>query len=386
MNKQELTLPEKFEEFAEARRNGFIKAKELKENGGRLAGIFCTYTPLEIFDAAGCIPVSLCGMSDETIPDAEVNLPKNLCPLIKSSYGYAVSEKCPYTYFCDLIVGETTCDGKKKMYELLNEIKDTYILHLPQGIDRPYALDMWKSEIILLKEKLEKVFNIKITDDDVRKAVISRNKEREIKIKLFELNKSTPPKSKYMNLHKIVDSLNFSFDRENDLKNIENTIKQIENDFNNGNRPVSENDKRIMITGCPISGVLDKTVGEIEKNNACVVVMDNCNGIKTARNMIDPNADDIYEAIAKRYLNVACAVMTPNINRMTQIRELVSEYKVDGIIDVVLQSCHPFDVEKYKVAKLCKELNTPYLAIETDYNKSDAGQIKTRIEAFLEMI
>ena len=379
-------LPEKFEEFSEARRNGFIKAKELKENGGRLAGIFCTFTPLEIFDAAQVIPVSLCGMSDETIPAAEVNLPKNLCPLIKSSYGFAVSDKCPYTYFSDIIVGETTCDGKKKMYEMLGELKDTYILHLPQGIDRPYALDMWKSEIILLKEKLEQKFGIKITEDDIRLACDERNKEREVKIRLFELNKSTPPKSYYMNLHKVVDSLNFSFNRKEDLKKIEEVINQIEDNFNKGERPVDENAKRIMITGCPISGVLDKTVGEIERNGACVVVMDNCNGIKTARNMIDPNAPDIYEAIAKRYMNVACAVMTPNTNRMNQLRELVDEYKVDGVVDVVLQSCHPFDVEKYKISKLCKELNVPYLPIETDYSKTDVGQLSTRFQAFLEML
>lgn len=381
-----LTLPEKFEEFSEARRKGFIKAKELKENGGRLAGIFCTFTPLEIFDAGNVIPVSLCGMSDETIPAAEVNLPKNLCPLIKSSYGFAVSDKCPYTYFADIIVGETTCDGKKKMYEMLGELKDVYILHLPQGIDRPYALDMWKGEIILLKQKLEEKFGITITDDDVRKACANRNREREIKIRLFEMNKSIPPKSKYVDLHKVVDSLNFSFNREEDLKKIEEALDQIDKEYNEGSRPVSEKDKRILVTGCPISGVLDKTVGEVERNGGCVVVMDNCNGIKTARNMIDPNAPDIYEAIAKRYMNVACAVMTPNTNRMNQLRELVDEYKVDGVVDVVLQSCHPFDVEKYKISKLCKELNVPYLPIETDYSKTDVGQLSTRFQAFLEML
>ncbi len=379
-------LPEKFEEFSEARRNGFMKAKELKESGGRLAGVFCTYTPLEIFDAANVIPVSLCGMSDETIPAAEVNLPKNLCPLIKSSYGYAVSDKCPYTYFSDIIVGETTCDGKKKMYEMLSELKDTYILHLPQGIDRPYAKDMWKQEIILLKEKLEEKFGIKISDDDVRIAVKNRNKERQIKIRLFEMNKSIPAKSKYLNLHKIVDSLNFSFNRLDDLKKIEETLDEIDREYSKGLRPVSEKDKRILITGCPISGVLDKTIGEIERNGGVVVVMDNCNGIKAAKNMIDENSPDIYEAIANRYMNIACAVMTPNTNRFTQLRELVSEYKVDGVIDVILQSCHPFDVEKYKISKLCKEINVPYLSIETDYSNTDVGQLSTRIQAFIEML
>ena len=115
----ELSLPETFEAYSDARKAGFLKVKTAKEGGRRVAGTFCTFTPLEILDAAGMLAVSLCGMSAETIPAAEVDLPRNLCPLIKSSYGFYVSDKCPYTYFSDLIVGETTCDGKKKMYELM---------------------------------------------------------------------------------------------------------------------------------------------------------------------------------------------------------------------------------------------------------------------------
>ena len=78
-------LPERFAEFGDARKNGFLKVKEIKDNGGKVAGVFCTFTPLELLDAAGFTPVSLCGMSAETIPAAEAHLPKNLCPLIKSA-------------------------------------------------------------------------------------------------------------------------------------------------------------------------------------------------------------------------------------------------------------------------------------------------------------
>ena len=138
-----MDLPKTFDEFVDARKQGFIRAKEFKDNGGKLAGCLCSYTPQELLDAAGVATVGLCGTSSETIPDAEKVLPKNLCPLIKSTYGFAYSEKCPYTYFSDIIIGETTCDGKKKMYELLNEIKETYVLHLPQSQERPYAKDIW---------------------------------------------------------------------------------------------------------------------------------------------------------------------------------------------------------------------------------------------------
>lgn len=125
-------LPDVFEEFGEQRRNAFTSVFEIKENDIPIVGTFCTYTPVEIIMAAGAIPVSLCSASDETIPDAEQDLPRNLCPLVKSSYGFAKTQKCPYFYFADLIVGETTCDGKKKMFELLGEIKDVHYMLLSQ--------------------------------------------------------------------------------------------------------------------------------------------------------------------------------------------------------------------------------------------------------------
>ena len=144
---EELKLPERFEEYSEGRKAGFLRMKAAKESGRKVAGYFCTYTPLEVLDAAGMLSVSLCGMSNETIPAAETVLPKNLCPLIKSSYGFAITDKCPYTYWSDLIVGETTCDGKKKMYDLLGQRKRMYVLQIPQGIDRTYSRQLWISEV-----------------------------------------------------------------------------------------------------------------------------------------------------------------------------------------------------------------------------------------------
>ena len=143
-------LPEVFEEFAEQRKNSFLGVKKLKEQGVPIVGAYCTYFPQEIAMAMGAATVGLCSPSDETIPEAERDLPKNLCPLIKSSYGFAKTDKCPFFYFSDVVVGETTCDGKKKMYEYMSEFKDVFLMELPntQGEE---ALKLWKSEIIRFK-------------------------------------------------------------------------------------------------------------------------------------------------------------------------------------------------------------------------------------------
>ncbi len=145
-------LPAIFESFSEARRNGFITAKTLKDNNIPLVGTFCTYMPQEIVMAAGAVVVSLCSTSDETIGEAEIDLPRNLCPLIKSSYGFGKTDKCPYFYFADLIVGETTCDGKKKMYEYLGDFKDVHVMQFPNTQIGEKSYELWKDEVIKLKK------------------------------------------------------------------------------------------------------------------------------------------------------------------------------------------------------------------------------------------
>ena len=110
MEKNALRLPAGFESYQEARQAGFLRMKQLKESGARVIGLFCSYVPIELVYAAGAIPVGLCASSEEPIAAAEANLPRNLCPLIKASYGFALTDTCPYFYFSDLVVAETTCD------------------------------------------------------------------------------------------------------------------------------------------------------------------------------------------------------------------------------------------------------------------------------------
>ena len=135
-------LPDNFETYDEARQRGFLALKELKDQGRRVVGVFCSYVPTELIYAADAIPVGLCASSEEPIPAGETRLPRNLCPLIKASYGFALTEKCPYFYFSDFVIGETTCDGKKKMFELMNELKETFVMSLPNSREPREATEL----------------------------------------------------------------------------------------------------------------------------------------------------------------------------------------------------------------------------------------------------
>ncbi len=379
-------LPNKFDEFEEERKQGFIKAKEFKESGGTIAGWLCSYTPLELLDAAGIAAIGLCGTSNETIPDAEKVLPKNLCPLIKSTYGFAYTEKCPYTYFSDIIIGETTCDGKKKMYELLNELKETHIMHLPQSQERPYSKDMWHEEVKILKEKLENKFGVEITDKKLRNAVKLRNRLRDAKCKLYRLQESVPPVMMGTDMMLALQRGTFHFNTSEYIDEICDLVAQKKRESEDGISKIDTKLKRILITGCPTGGLIKKVGSVVEGNGGVIVCIDDCSGERTNSNLIDENAEDILRAISDHYLSINCSVMTPNEGRIENLKEMINKYKADGVIDIVLQACHTFNVESVKIEKAAIEMGVPFMKLETDYSTTDNGQIETRIAAFIEML
>ena len=379
-------LPRTFEEFDEARRQAFVRVMDYKRTGGRLVGYLCSYTPLEVIDAAGAAAVGLCGTSPETIPAAEAVLPANLCPLVKSTYGFALSDKCPFTYFSDLIVGETTCDGKTKMYELLGELKDTYVLHLPPGRGRSWEADAWHEEVRLLKEELERRFDVEITDGALREAARRRNRLRRAVVEVLGLQRPCPPALGSTELLSTLMAGSFSLDVEAYAAQLEALAAERRAACEVGEGPVPPGAKRLMVTGCPLGGVLDKVGKTIEECGGVVVCPDDCAGERAASMPVDEGAPDILRAIADRYLAVDCSVMTPNDARLEGILRRVGQYRVDGVVEVVLTACHTFNVESARVAAAVEGSGVPYLKLETGYSHGDAGQVGTRIAAFIETL
>ena len=334
--------------------------------------------------AAGAIPVGLCSFSDETIPEAEQDLPRNLCPLVKSSYGFAKTQKCPFFYFSDLIIGETTCDGKKKMYEMLGEIKDTYIMELPNR-QSPMGRKLWREEVVALKNKLEEKFGVEITEEKLREQVHLSNQNRLALRHFYELMKLDPPPMAGSNLYAVLYGSNFKFNRRQAIDEVNALTERIKTEYEQGSRPV-EKRPRILVTGCPIGGNAMKVVKSIEANGGNVVCYENCSGAKSVDELINEDTDDIYQAIADRYLNIGCSCMTPDENRFKLMGRLLDEYKIDAVVEVVLQACHTYNVESYYIKRFVTERGIPYMCVETDYSSSDIGQLNTRCAAFIEML
>jgi benzoyl-CoA reductase/2-hydroxyglutaryl-CoA dehydratase subunit BcrC/BadD/HgdB len=272
------------------------------------------------------------------------------------------------------------------MYELLNEIKETYVLHLPQSQERSYAKDIWYEEVRLLKGKLEEKFDCTITEENLRKAAHVRNELRKAQLDMYHLQKLVPPAMKGTEMMIALQQGTFTFDVYQQIDNIRKRVTEAEKAYKEGKRPVSASAKRILLTGCPTGGVIQKVGTVIENNGGVIVCLDDCSGERTNRLLVDENAPDILRAISDRYLSINCSVMTSNNGRLENTAQMIRDYQVDGVVEIVLQACHTFNVEAFKLGRMAEEMGIPYMKLETDYSTADSGQIETRIAAFIEML
>ena len=376
-------LPEVFEEFADARKNSFMAIKKIKDAGTPVVGVFCTYLPREIANAMGAAVVGLCSVSDETIPDAEKDLPRNLCPLIKSSYGFAKTDKCPFFYFSDLVVGETTCDGKKKMYEMLAEFKPVHVVQLPNSQTED-GYELYRKELIRFKEALEEKFEVKITEEAIAKEIKKRNGINRALTRLQYTMAQDPAPVMGLDIINTVYGSGFQMNLDTLEETIDAVTDKIEKEYQEGKNVGKK--PRILVTGSPSGGAALKVIRAIEENGGVVVCFENCTGMKPLAE-VDEENPDVYDALSRKYLSIGCSCMSPNKARMELLEKLIKDFKVDAVVDLVLQACHTYNVETAMVKKLVKDkMGIPYTVVETDYSQADVGQIQTRMAAFIEML
>ncbi len=356
-------------------------ARTAKQQGRPIVGIMCEFAPRELIMAAGGVPVCLCGGSNQTIAAAETQLPANLCPLIKSTFGYHV-EKCnPLLEMADLIVGETTCDGKKKMYELMSETRPMYVLELPQKVDDRDALAHWQAELQKFCAFLEDRFHVTITDQRIREASAVMNRERRLRRELASLMAIERPPVTGRQLLKFKSSISgldadfAQYERALELlRKAETTCAAVS--------PV-----RVLMTGVPMAHGAERVLEIVEENGGLVVAMENCTGVKPLLEDVDADAADPIAALAEKYFHLPCSVMTRNDRRLEVLRNLTEIYRPECVIDLIWQACLTYDVESQRVRRFVEgELRLPYLRIETDYSPSDSARISVRVEALFETI
>ena len=359
--------------------------KDEREKGIKIVGTFCLYVPDEIIFAAGADRIVLCGGRADTIPVAEQSLPRNICPLIKSSFGAVVDAccggnlACPHIPLVDVVVAEATCDGKKKMYEILHEYIPTYVLDLPQKPGNPEALKYFLSELRKFGKFMEGVTGTMVSSDALRREIRSANETKRLLHRLFALRRRDPPPITGSEILSVMQK-QFFLSPDQFRQGVSELCDEMEHTM-----PDARAGPRIMISGCPMAAGNTKVPDIIEQKGGVIVVEESCTGTRSFWDFVDQNKDP-WEALAERYLEIPCACMTPNDQRVARIVDLAKQFDVQGVVYYTLQFCHAYNIERLHVQKALKKEKIPLLAIESDYGDSDKEQIGIRIDAFLEMI
>jgi benzoyl-CoA reductase/2-hydroxyglutaryl-CoA dehydratase subunit BcrC/BadD/HgdB len=357
-----------------------------RKKGNAIVGYYCCYAPTELITAIDAVPVSLCAASHNVIAAAEGVLPASLCPLIKSSFGFILTDTCPFFALSDAIVGETTCDGKKKMFELIGARKPVHIMETPQMPHTEDAFVHWLAEVKKLRGFLENIFHLTIDDDRIEKEIRESNILRNLVLEIYSFASHIPPYTELSEINQVTALASIASGEEAQLI-LRGIIEKLAHRRQEGLSIADEKAPRVMLTGCPIGGDAEKVLRVIEEIGAVIVVQESCSGIKPYLNPVEEQTGDPIKAIARHYLKIPCSVMTPNTQRFKVIDMLIERFSPDAVIDVILSGCHTYNTESYRIGEhVTGRHGLPFVKIETDYSPEGTGQLRTRIEALLEMV
>lgn len=368
-----------------------IRVKELieeKKRGRKIIGTFCVYVPDELIIALDAIGIGLCGGTNFSNYAIEGVIPANLCPLIKSAVGFKLGKLCPYFESLDLLIGETTCDGKKKVWEILSNYMDMYVMEVPQCKDRPQAKTLFLQELKDLAKKLEEKTRGKITVENLKPAMEKIKKKRDQLKRIYATRKADPPPISGKDAL-LVSQIAFYDDPDRQIQTLGKLAAELETRVKKGIGVVPKGTLRILIAGSPMAIPNWKLHHLVETSGAVVVVEETCTGTRYFAGdmkITGKTVDELLQNIADRYLEVNCACFTPNTKRIEDIKSLIKDYKVDGVILYTLSFCEPYEIEAMHIQNFLKKEHIPVISISTDYSSEDVSQLKTRIDAFLEMI
>lgn len=359
-----------------------------QKEGRKVIGSFCVFVPEELILAVNAISIGLCSGAEIAFDAAEEYVPRNTCALIKSAFGFKLAKVCPFTEVTDLIVGENTCDGKKKAYETFAKLNDNfYLMDLPQ-VKSKAGRELLKEEYIRFAQKLEEITGNKITTENLKRGIELVNAKRQAMQRLATLRAADAAPISGLDVL-VANQIYFFDDPERFTASINMLCDELETRIKNNISVAPANTPRVIVSGCPMAVPNWKVPHIIETSGGIIIGEEMCTGERGSQEITSQDGstvETLIENIVDRYLKIDCAVFTPNESRLEHIKEMVKRYKADGVIHYSLQFCQPYCHEAISIEKELEKEGIATLTLDTDYSQEDAGQLKTRIEAFLERV
>ncbi len=361
--------------------------EEAKKNGVKIIGLFPgNYVPEEIIYASGAVPLCLTHGGNSHPADAGLSvLPHVFCPFARAQIGERLLKENPYYSMMDMLVAPVTCQHLKKVAEVWEYDGDLEIfkLGIPHKFDGDFELEYFTDRLKVLKDRLQAFTGNEITDEKIAGAIALYNRMREL-LKNISLVRRTSPS--------LISALDFaklnhaSFYADPDF--MVDVLDSIYQELKDKQQEMNADSPRLLLLGPNVS-YGDYTVLELVKAAGGEIVIEEiCEGIRYYWHSIE-NKGDLYQSLARGYLvdRVPCAFMRDSAKkRLDFTLKLVKDFNVSGVIWYELLCCETYDSESYYFAHEMAERNIPMLILESDYGTADTGQLKTRIEAFMEIV
>jgi benzoyl-CoA reductase/2-hydroxyglutaryl-CoA dehydratase subunit BcrC/BadD/HgdB len=397
MQKTDQNRPEGMQYFDEIANFFGKREKEIraaKESGKKVIGYFCLFAPTELILAADAIPVRVSSGWYDTSKLGDRVVPVEVCPLVRSTIGAKMIGLSPYLELSNALISVLTCDGMTKLSEILSDYKPVWTMTLPRVKDSTQSLRLWNDEIKAVKGQIEALTGNKIKRKQLKSAIELTQKATKAFRRLQELRKGSPV---IMGRDAMLVNQTYMWDDiERWTEKTEALCDELEERVRQKNWACPPDTPRVMVTGTPMIWPDNWKLPTLieEGNPQGVLIADEL--CSSERILYDPvgvdewSKGDMLNAISQRYLMAStCPCLTSkdgNEDRINWLLNKIKEWNVQGVIYYVHRGCMLYAMEYTRVKKVLDHINIPVYYLDTEYTREDAGQMKTRVEAFLEML
>jgi len=368
--------------------------QEEKAKGKKVIGYFCMFAPIELILAADAIPVRVNSGWYDTSKLGDRIVPVEVCPVIRSTIGAKMVSLSPYLELSDALISTLTCDGQTKLSEIMSDYTQVITISPPRVKDSPQSLHLWKEEIKSVKTKIEELTGNKITSKKLREAIETMQKATKAFRRLQDLRKGNPV---IMGRDAMLVNQTATWDNiKRWTEKTEELCDELEKRVQQKMWACPPDTPRVLVTGTPMywpdNWKLPTLIEEATPQG--VLVADEL--CSSDRLLYDPvgvdewTMDDMLNAISERYLMAStCPCFTSidgNEDRINWLKNKIKEFNANGVIYYVVRGCMLYAMEYARVKKALDKMKIPVYYLDTEYTREDVGQMKTRVEAFLEML
>lgn len=362
------------------------RARSLRDEGRKVIGYFCCFVPDEIITALDLVPYRIQGSPTEPIDEADALLEPMACPFARSCFNMALKDEYD---FLDGFVAPHSCDTIERLYHIWHTNKPSPFNHL---INVPHMLgpssdEFYKNELLYFTRQLEEFAGRKLDLERLKEAIRLYNRRRALLRELYGLRKENPPRVTGAEITKTLVA-GMGIPATEHIELITGLIAEVKE------RPAAASDglPRIFLWGNEIDD--SSFIELVEECGAHVVMDDLCTGSRFFWQDVD-ETEDPFDGLVRRYLDIHCPrTLKPQAgareedleNRFGYIRRFIEDWEAAGAIFYIVRYCDTCELEGPDLKEYLNGLNLPVLMIEDDYSTSTMGQLRTRIQAFLEMI